>query len=430
MLRAGLRYLPRGGRRANASTQCVRPLVRSFSSQGKNADGSTHVPPTDAPVTKEEGAKASTEAAVSPEATTPSPPPVSENAPKTEASDPPKKFTWTRAFLMGSGIGLSGIVGFFVYKADFNLAKAEWLMGEWWIDNVSGRPGLPENVRNSQYKSCLKEETMREFAIFFLQLDSDKSNGVVRSDLLSFLEQDCGLDIYERDAEGKKKKKKSDGVEKEEEKGSVKRFVKKGLGGRTDDKKRVSGCSLQEGIEFLEDFVLEHRGRELEEKNQPEGEKLQSDSEEGTGKEKKEGDIEETLLLKLKELNKGANLDAILPPSFPVPPTDRGPRPEIRGLSSSSSSAPEAPPPPSSSLPGAPLSEVEAEEVDVLRLEEERLTAVVDNLEALKKAGKLSEAEDERLVDTQKALLEVRDELRRLNFKSSSSSSIFFWRKQ
>lgn len=95
---------------------------------------------------------------------------------------------------------------------------------------------IPKNVKNSSFNSSFANETKALFGTYFLQLDLDKENGVTRNDVIDLIVKA--------------------GFTEEEFKKQMGDFISQGRGS-TPQKKRTSGCSLQEALDFMETIVLE-----------------------------------------------------------------------------------------------------------------------------------------------------------------------------
>ncbi|CDJ45540.1 hypothetical protein, conserved, partial [Eimeria tenella] len=69
----------------------------------------------------------------------------------------------------------------------FNVAKAEWRMSRKVRKLFVGEDPLPRAAVASKYKTALSQEAADELALYFIQLDIDKPNGVRRSDALALV---------------------------------------------------------------------------------------------------------------------------------------------------------------------------------------------------------------------------------------------------
>ncbi|CBZ49911.1 conserved hypothetical protein [Neospora caninum Liverpool] len=196
-----------------------------------------HDPPSPA----SEAAASAGAASAPPEGSSPSPSsaPSSQSEGEKERSEEKSDSKWGFRHYFFSALGL-GLAGGFVYvlaENDFNVAKAEWAVGEKIRARVFKytRTGPREDAADrSRFNVGLGDDLQKEIAIFFLQLDLDKPNGVRRSDVMDLVEK-LGFSP-------------SSGV--------CKLFLETGQG-RTADVKRVSGVSLQEFAELLEGLILE-----------------------------------------------------------------------------------------------------------------------------------------------------------------------------
>ncbi|KJP89360.1 hypothetical protein AK88_01026 [Plasmodium fragile] len=129
-------------------------------------------------------------------------------------------------------ISFGGYVSYKVYENDMNLSKAEESIVK---DLVNLIYTYEEKMskQNSKFMTCLSEQLNKQIAMYFLQLDADKSSGFLISDALSFLSD---LNIKEDNA-------------------IVKNFIKNGVG-KNMEMKKLSGCSLQQFAELLESLIL------------------------------------------------------------------------------------------------------------------------------------------------------------------------------
>nr|CAJ20655.1 hypothetical protein TgIb.1820 [Toxoplasma gondii RH] len=160
----------------------------------------------------------------------PSSSPLSESSSSSQDKEKPQETSenkWGfRHYFFGSlGLGLAGGFVYVLAENDFNVAKAEWAIGEKIRARVfkyTRNGPRQEAADNSKFSVGLSEELQKEIALFFLQLDLDKPNGVRRSDVMELVKK-LGFSP-------------SSGV--------CKIFLENGQG-RTADVKRVSGVTLQ-----------------------------------------------------------------------------------------------------------------------------------------------------------------------------------------
>ncbi|GAB64440.1 hypothetical protein PCYB_011730 [Plasmodium cynomolgi strain B] len=129
-------------------------------------------------------------------------------------------------------ITFGGYVIYKVYQNDFNLSKAEESIVKDFV-NLIYTYEEKMSKQNSKFMTCLSEKLNKQIAMYFLQLDADKSSGFLISDALSFLND---LNIKEDNA-------------------IVKSFIKNGVG-KNIEMKKLSGCSLQQFAELLESLIL------------------------------------------------------------------------------------------------------------------------------------------------------------------------------
>ncbi|ANQ05850.1 Uncharacterized protein PCOAH_00001010 [Plasmodium coatneyi] len=148
-------------------------------------------------------------------------------------------------------LSFGGYVSYKVYENDMNLSKAEESIVK---DLVHLIYTYEEKMskQNSKFMTCLSEELNKQIAMYFLQLDADKSSGFLISDAISFLND---LNIKEDNA-------------------IVKSFIKNGVG-KNIEMKKLSGCSLQQFAELLESLILVSKTKQ--ENDSSKGE-LQTDS--------------------------------------------------------------------------------------------------------------------------------------------------------
>eukprot|EP00919_Chromeraceae_sp_WS-2016_P005887 GHVR01013825.1.p1 GENE.GHVR01013825.1~~GHVR01013825.1.p1 ORF type:complete len:249 (+),score=49.74 GHVR01013825.1:43-789(+) len=88
-----------------------------------------------------------------------------------------------------------GVFGYYFYKADYNLGKTEWMMEQDITLAIHGKPLRQQNIINSEFKIGLSDELSDELSLYFLQLDSDKENGVKRSDGLYLASEHLGFKV-------------------------------------------------------------------------------------------------------------------------------------------------------------------------------------------------------------------------------------------
>ncbi|PFH31888.1 hypothetical protein BESB_023800 [Besnoitia besnoiti] len=156
---------------------------------------------------------------------------------KAEEATQEKKWKFRHFVFGGLCLGLVGSFTYLLVENDFNVAKTEWVIGEKIraavFATARGDP-RQDAIDHSRFCVGLSDELRRELAIFFLQLDLDKPNGVRRSDVIELI--------------GKLGFSASSGV--------CKIFLEAGKG-RTADVKRVAGVTLQEFAELIEGLILE-----------------------------------------------------------------------------------------------------------------------------------------------------------------------------
>ncbi|CRG98068.1 conserved Plasmodium protein, unknown function [Plasmodium gallinaceum] len=143
-----------------------------------------------------------------------------------------KKFSKLKIFAYSFNIIFFSYVIYKVYKNDMNLSKAEESIIR---DFVKLFYSYEEknSVKNSQFLTCLNEDLSRQIAMYFIQLDTDKSSGFLINDAVNFLSE---LNINEDNE-------------------IIKKFIKKG-NGKSIELKKLSGCSLQEFAELIESLIL------------------------------------------------------------------------------------------------------------------------------------------------------------------------------
>eukprot|EP00388_Colpodella_angusta_P003319 GDKJ01011737.1.p1 GENE.GDKJ01011737.1~~GDKJ01011737.1.p1 ORF type:complete len:277 (+),score=71.02 GDKJ01011737.1:16-846(+) len=123
---------------------------------------------------------------------------------------------------------------YYLYKSDGDPFKAWGMFENTCTELRYGPPIIPRNKKNSKFESFFSPETKALIGGYFLQLDLDKENGVTRNDVIEFLNKAGFSESDFKDEFGS--------------------FIARGRGG-TPQRKRVSGCSLQEAVEFMEKIV-------------------------------------------------------------------------------------------------------------------------------------------------------------------------------
>lgn len=148
-----------------------------------------------------------------------------------------KKWTKFRIFYYSFNTVFLSYVIYKVYKNDMNLSKAEESITK---DFVKLFYSFEEkkSLANSEYVTCLDEQLNKQIAMYFMQLDTDKSSGFLRSDAVNFLSE---LHIKEDDE-------------------IVQKFINQGIG-KQKELKKISGCSLQEFAELIENIILRSKTR-------------------------------------------------------------------------------------------------------------------------------------------------------------------------
>ncbi|EUD66639.1 hypothetical protein C922_02960 [Plasmodium inui San Antonio 1] len=143
-----------------------------------------------------------------------------------------KKKSKLKLIMFPFSIAFGAYVMYKVYQNDMNLSKAEESIIK---DLVHLIYTYEEKMSksNSKFVTCLSEKLNKQIAMYFLQLDADKSSGFLISDALSFLND---LNIKEDNT-------------------IVKSFIKSGVG-KNIEMKKLSGCSLQQFAELLESLIL------------------------------------------------------------------------------------------------------------------------------------------------------------------------------
>ncbi|CAA9986168.1 conserved Plasmodium protein, unknown function [Plasmodium knowlesi strain H] len=149
-------------------------------------------------------------------------------------------------------ISFGGYVSYKVYQNDMNLSKAEESIVKDFVHLIYTYEEKMSK-QNSKFMTCLSEKLNKQIAMYFLQLDADKSSGFLISDALSFLSD---LNIKEDNA-------------------IVKSFIKNGVG-KNMEMKKLSGCSLQQFAELLESLILVSKTKQ--ENGLAQGGEIQTDS--------------------------------------------------------------------------------------------------------------------------------------------------------
>ncbi|PHJ20894.1 hypothetical protein CSUI_005273 [Cystoisospora suis] len=215
---------------------CVPAVGGPDNSQGKDGTEECSVSSISSRCSSSAGTQRSSSALLVPDVGGPS----HENPVKANGSEDDqqgRKWSFWQICCFSFGIGVAGVAAYLIHDCDYNVAKAEWVAAER-IGNLffkRSREGPRQEAANrSKFSVGLSPELQKELALFFLQLDLDKPNGVRRSDIMDFIGK-LGFSTTSN---------------------ACKSFLESGKG-RTLDKKRVSGVTLQEFAAFVEDLLLE-----------------------------------------------------------------------------------------------------------------------------------------------------------------------------
>lgn len=267
-------------------------------------------------------------------------------------------------------------LAYVLHKCGYNVGKFELYLFIRFNNLLFGKKIQQEAAVNSSFQSAFKEPLQDHLATFFIQLDADKENGVRRSDVIEFVQNEVGWDVQNTTA-------KND-------------FLQNAKG-RTLEAKLLSGCSLQECIDFFESLCLEISHPTTE--STLEAPPVPSFA-----------DLQDELLDCLKKANKGAMDDrqnAALPAghlqNFTVPYVAA-----VKQITDAIGEVPED---------GISTNEFEPEgatEVEMIQLEMEQKEKLVSQLTQLKKrrGGVLSEAEASRLAEAKELIKFLRKEKR------------------
>ncbi|KOB60858.1 hypothetical protein PFHG_02590 [Plasmodium falciparum HB3] len=155
-----------------------------------------------------------------------------------------KKRSKIKLLFYSFNIIFGGYVIYKIYKNDLNLSKAEEdIIKD--IINILYSNEEKVSIRNSKFLTCLNDELNRQIAMYFIQLDTDKKSGFLRSDAIQLLLE---LNI-------------------KEEYPLIKNFIKNGVG-KNNDEKKLSGCSLQEFAELIENIILTNKSPVMDEQEE------------------------------------------------------------------------------------------------------------------------------------------------------------------
>ncbi|SOV21901.1 conserved Plasmodium protein, unknown function [Plasmodium sp. DRC-Itaito] len=155
-----------------------------------------------------------------------------------------KKRSKIKLLFYSFNIIFGGYVIYKIYKNDLNLSKAEEdIIKD--IINILYSNEEKISIRNSKFLTCLNDELNRQIAMYFIQLDTDKKSGFLRSDAIQLLLE---LNI-------------------KEEYPIIKKFIKNGIG-KNNDEKKLSGCSLQEFAELIENIILTNKSPVIDEQEE------------------------------------------------------------------------------------------------------------------------------------------------------------------
>ncbi|CDO63572.1 conserved Plasmodium protein, unknown function [Plasmodium reichenowi] len=155
-----------------------------------------------------------------------------------------KKRSKIKLLFYSFNIIFGGYVIYKIYKNDLNLSKAEEdIIKD--IINILYSNEEKVSIRNSKFLTCLNDELNRQIAMYFIQLDTDKKSGFLRSDAIQLLLE---LNI-------------------KEEYPLIKNFIKNGVG-KNNDEKKLSGCSLQEFAELIENIILTNKSPVIDEQEE------------------------------------------------------------------------------------------------------------------------------------------------------------------
>ncbi|SPJ09593.1 conserved Plasmodium protein, unknown function [Plasmodium sp. DRC-Itaito] len=155
-----------------------------------------------------------------------------------------KKRSKIKLLFYSFNIIFGGYVIYKIYKNDLNLSKAEEdIIKD--IINILYSNEEKISIRNSKFLTCLNDELNKQIAMYFIQLDTDKKSGFLRSDAIQLLLE---LNI-------------------KEEYPLIKNFIKNGVG-KNNDEKKLSGCSLQEFAELIENIILTNKSPVIDEQEE------------------------------------------------------------------------------------------------------------------------------------------------------------------
>ncbi|KEP62366.1 UNVERIFIED_CONTAM: hypothetical protein HHA_209680 [Hammondia hammondi] len=350
----------------------------------------------------------------------PSSSPLSESSFSSQDKETPQETSenrWRfRHYFFGFlGLGLAGGFVYVLAENDFNVAKAEWAIGEKIRARVfkyTRNGPRQEAADNSKFSVGLSEDLQKEIALFFLQLDLDKPNGVRRSDVMELVKK-LGFSP-------------SSGV--------CKIFLENGQG-RTADVKRVSGVSLQDFAELLEGLILEEEvdaagGSKPTEAESSSGLVNGEKTEEGASTdpathaegERRKENPRDRLLNYFRGVNRTTTMPSTIPPCYTeyaheVPPA----RMNSQGKTSSGEAAPlnDAA---GTATGGQNGQEVEADrpanELQLLQLQLAGAEKLVKDLSSLKARRGLSDAENARLENAKSEVKIVQQEIWRVEAAS------------
>ncbi|KFG29195.1 hypothetical protein TGP89_209680 [Toxoplasma gondii p89] len=349
----------------------------------------------------------------------PSSSPLSESSSSSQDKEKPQETSenkWGfRHYFFGSlGLGLAGGFVYVLAENDFNVAKAEWAIGEKIRARVfkyTRNGPRQEAADNSKFSVGLSEELQKEIALFFLQLDLDKPNGVRRSDVMELVKK-LGFSP-------------SSGV--------CKIFLENGQG-RTADVKRVSGVTLQDFAELLEGLILEEEleaagGSEPTEADSSSGLFNAEETEQGTSTdpathaqgERRKENSHDRLLNYFRGVNRTTTMPSTVPPCYTesaheIPPSRMNSQGKTSGEVAPLNDATGA------ATGGQNGQDAEADssanELQLLQLQLAGAEKLVKDLSSLKARRGLSDAENARLENAKSEVKTVQQEIWRVEAAS------------
>jgi len=314
---------------------------------------------------------------------------------------PERGFSKLYIFLGVVGAGVAGTCLYFLHLANYNPGLAEQLLSAKVASLFSKEPTPPEAQVNSQFNVSLDATTQVQIAAYFIQFDLDKETGVRRSDVLALLPE-LGFSA---------------------ESPVVKNFLDKGRG-RTAERKRLSGCSMQEFAEAIEALILEEvaaapTASQSGESSSSESSSSESSSSESGSQRAPAGETddssrsnsssssyavseaEDRVSKKLREKNRVVNPLAFPPLAFPITTTPGSGRSKRNDEEDEYEEAPS--------------------EGEIIELDIARLSKLKKDLQSIQQRSGLSEAQASRLS-------EINKELKALEGSSGGGrrTSIFF----